>query len=62
VGHCGAVGALDWGGATAAADVDGDQEGRRRSGEGVELGKGKCCGKGGRQQVNKIIGRPLGVC
>jgi hypothetical protein len=49
VGHGGAVGALDWGGATAAAAVDGGQEGRRRSGEGVSLGKGKCGGKEVRQ-------------
>jgi hypothetical protein len=40
VGHCGAVGSLDWGGATAAAAVDGGQWGRRRSGEEVELRKG----------------------
>jgi hypothetical protein len=49
VGHGGAVGALDWGGVKAAAAVDGGQEGRRRSGEGVSSGKGKCCGKELRQ-------------
>jgi hypothetical protein len=51
VSHCGAVGALDWGGATAAAAVDGGQEGRRRSGEGVSSGKGKCDGKEVQQRV-----------
>jgi hypothetical protein len=47
VGHCDAVGALDWGGAEAVAAVDGSQEGRRRSGEGVELGKGNAGEKEG---------------
>jgi hypothetical protein len=39
VGHCGAVGALDWGRAAAAAAVDGSQEGRRRSTRGLSSGK-----------------------
>jgi hypothetical protein len=47
VGHCGAVGALDWGGEAVAAAVDGSQEGRRMSGEGVELGKGNAGEKEG---------------
>jgi hypothetical protein len=62
VGHCGAMGALNWGRATAAAAVDGGQKGRRRSDEGFELGKGKCCGKEGRQRVNKITELPWSVC
>jgi hypothetical protein len=49
VAHCGAVGALDWGGATVAAAADGGQEGRRRSDEGVSSGNGKCGGKEVRQ-------------
>jgi hypothetical protein len=47
VGHYGAVGALDWGGTAAATAIDGNQEGRRRSGEGVELGKGNAVEKEG---------------
>jgi hypothetical protein len=39
VGCCGAVGVLDWGGATAAAAGDGDQEGQRKSAEEMSSGK-----------------------
>jgi hypothetical protein len=46
VGHYGAVGSLDWGGAIAAAAVNGGQWGRRRSGEVSSSGKRKCCGLG----------------
>jgi hypothetical protein len=46
VDHCGVVGALDWGGAIAAAAVDGGQWGRWRSGEGSSSGKRKCCSLG----------------
>jgi hypothetical protein len=49
VGHSSAVGALDWVGATAAAAVDGGQDGRRRSGEGVSSGNRKYGGKEVRQ-------------
>jgi hypothetical protein len=45
VGHCGALAALDWGSKGARVADDGGQWWRRRSGEGVELGKGKCCAK-----------------
>jgi hypothetical protein len=62
VGHCGAVGVLDWSGAAAAAAVDGGQEGRRRSGEGVSSGNGKCSGKEVREWVNKITEWVLSVC
>jgi hypothetical protein len=48
VGCHGAVGVLDWGGASAAVAVDGGQKGRRKSGEEMSLGKGdaveKQCG------------------
>jgi hypothetical protein len=62
VGHCGALAALDLGLEGARAADDSGQWGRRRSGEGVELRKGKCCGKEGRQQVNKITELPWSVC
>jgi hypothetical protein len=62
VGHYGALTALDRGSEGARAADDGGQWGRRRSGEGDELGKGKCCGKEGRQRVNKITELPWSVC
>jgi hypothetical protein len=49
VGCRGAVGVLDWGGATAAAAGGSDQEGRRKSGEEMSSGKENAvktkCGK-----------------
>jgi hypothetical protein len=49
VGCRGAVRVLDWGGATAVAAVDGDQEGRRKSGEEMSSRKENAvktkCGK-----------------
>jgi hypothetical protein len=47
VGHCGAMGALNWGGVMAATAVDGGQEGWWRSGEGIELRKGNAVEKEG---------------
>jgi hypothetical protein len=62
VGDGGAVGALDWGGVTAAAAVDGGQEGRQRSGGGVSSGNGKYGGKEVRQCINKITGWLWSAC
>jgi hypothetical protein len=52
VGHCGALAALDWGSEGARVADDSGQWGRRRSGEEVSSGKGKCGGKEVRQRVN----------
>jgi hypothetical protein len=62
VGHCGAVGALDWGGAAAPAAIDGGQEGRRRSGEEVELGKGNAGEKEVQQRANKVTEWSWSAC
>jgi hypothetical protein len=62
VNHCGTVGALDWGGAAAAAAVDGSKKGRQRSGEGVSSGKGNCGGKEVRQRVNKVTEWSWSAC
>jgi hypothetical protein len=59
VGHCGAIGALDWGGAAA---VDGSQEGRRRSDEEVELGKRNAGEKEVRRRVNKVTEWSWSAC
>jgi hypothetical protein len=45
VGHCGALVAQDQGSDAARVADDGGQEWQRRSGEGVELGKGNAVEK-----------------